>query len=119
MERGIFHQIIRFLNRKLIRIYLEERKKIALTIIPRLMKFRFFFHQFLAVTVEMMLLFQFGQCISFTGVVNAALSGRFNQNETLQLTDEESSWFGSMVYACQPFGSMLSMITTGMRILMI
>lgn len=79
----------------------------------------FFFHQFLAVTVEMMLLFQFGQCISFTGVVNAALSGRFNQNETLQLTDEESSWFGSMVYACQPFGSMLSMITTGMRILMI
>lgn len=61
----------------------------------------------------MMLIFQFGQCVSFTGVVNAALSGKSHKNETLRLTAAESSWFGSVVYACQPFGSMLSIVTTG------
>lgn len=64
----------------------------------------------------MMLLFQFGQCVSFTGVVVGALSGKSNQNETLYLTADQSSWFGSMVYAVQPLGSLLSMVTSGMRI---
>lgn len=63
-----------------------------------------------------MLLFQFGQCVSFTGIVVGALTDKSNQNETLSLTADESSWFGAIVYACQPFGSLLSMVTTGMQI---
>lgn len=63
-----------------------------------------------------MLLFQFGQCVSFTGIVVGALTDKSNQNETLSLTADQSSWFGAIVYACQPFGSLLSMVTSGMRI---
>lgn len=55
------------------------------------------FPQFLAASVKMMLIFQFGVCIAFMGIVNAALSGNsneYNKNETLKLTGVESSWIG-------------------------
>lgn len=46
----------------------------------------------------MMLTFQFGMTMSFTGIINAALSGNsttgHNQNEALRLTSAESSWLG-------------------------
>lgn len=64
----------------------------------------------------MMLIFQFGLCISFMGIVNAALSGNsnvHNKHEILKLTGVESSWIVSVMYICQPIGSIISVITTG------
>lgn len=46
----------------------------------------------------MMLTFQFGMTMTFTGIINAALRGDsngHNQNETLRLTGDESSWLGN------------------------
>lgn len=43
----------------------------------------------------MMLTFQFGMTMSFTGIINAALTDNSNQNETLRLTGDESSWLGN------------------------
>lgn len=99
------------------------------------------FLQFLAATVKMMLTFQFGLASSFTGIINAALSGHsneHNQNETLRITGAESSWLGkknrskkkvvfgvgvsydsiwsfsgSIIYIFQPIGSAISALTTG------
>lgn len=52
----------------------------------------------LAATIKMMLTLQFGMTMSFTGIINAALSGNsttgHNQNEMLRLTGDESSWLG-------------------------
>lgn len=48
----------------------------------------------------MMLTFQFGMTMSFTGIINAAVSGNpneHNQNETIRLTDAESSWLGKFL----------------------
>lgn len=54
--------------------------------------------QILATTVKMMLIFQFGLCMSFSGIVIAALRGvsnKHNHNETLTLTDTQASWIGN------------------------
>lgn len=78
--------------------------------------------QFLAATVKMMLIFQFGLCISFMGIVNAALNGNpnaHNRNETLKLGGAESSWIGAVVYIFQPIGSIISIFTTGLYCVMI
>lgn len=47
----------------------------------------------------MMLTFQFGLCMSFSGIIIAALNNaknEHNQNETLVLSDAAASWLGNL-----------------------
>lgn len=56
------------------------------------------FIQFLATTVENLLLFDMGLCHSFPFIIIAALTGfpnKHNLNETLKLTPIEATWIGS------------------------
>lgn len=51
----------------------------------------------MATTVKMMLTFEFGLCISFSGIVIPALRGDSNEHNTdepLTLTGQEASWIG-------------------------
>lgn len=71
--------------------------------------------QFTATTVKNMLLFEFGLCVAFPGIIIPALTGlknECNMNETLSLTAEEASWIGSVGYIFEPLGSVLSALIT-------
>ena len=102
-----------------LRRYLSQvfwKENITIDILTNNFRTFFIFFQFLAATVKMMLIFQFGLCISFMGIVNAALSGNSNEhnkNEILKMSPVQSSWVGSVIYICQPIGSIISAITTG------
>lgn len=78
--------------------------------------FNCIFVQSLATTVKLMLTFEFGVCLAFSGIIIAALGENPNQHnvgEFLQLTDSQKSWLGSVIYICEPIGSIFSAIVTG------
>lgn len=56
------------------------------------------FFQVLAATVKMMLTFEFGLCLSFSGIVIPALTGISNEHnteETIHITGTQASWLGN------------------------
>lgn len=70
----------------------------------------------MATTVKMMLTFEFGLCISFSGIVIPALTGKSNEHnngEKMHITENQASWLGSVLFICEPIGSLLSAVVTG------
>ncbi|PSN58216.1 hypothetical protein C0J52_05971 [Blattella germanica] len=61
--------------------------------------------QVLASTAKNLILLDLGMTIAFPTIVIPALQ---NSKGVLGLTDEQTSWFGSIAYICQPLGSVLS-----------
>lgn len=64
-----------------------------------------------------MLLFDMSLCSAFPAIIIPALTGlrnEQNKGELLTLTAVQSSWIGSLVYVCEPLGSILSVFITGM-----
>uniref|UniRef100_A0A0A9WSX5 Facilitated trehalose transporter Tret1 n=4 Tax=Lygus hesperus TaxID=30085 RepID=A0A0A9WSX5_LYGHE len=63
--------------------------------------------QIIASTVKNLLLMDLGMTIAFsTIVIPVLLDGK--DSKGLVFTEENASWFGSIIYACQPTGSVLS-----------
>ncbi|CAH1394917.1 unnamed protein product [Nezara viridula] len=69
--------------------------------------FRIALPQVLASTAKNMLLLDLGMTIAFSTIVIPALRGG-NDPKGLSFTPEEASWFSSILFLCQPLGSVLS-----------
>nr|XP_014290513.2 facilitated trehalose transporter Tret1-like [Halyomorpha halys] len=63
--------------------------------------------QVLASTAKNMLLLDLGMTVAFSTIVIPALR-EGNDPKGLSFTPEEASWFGSILFLCQPLGSVLS-----------
>ncbi|XP_055301803.1 facilitated trehalose transporter Tret1-like [Sitodiplosis mosellana] len=73
--------------------------------------FQRFLSQFLATTIESVLLIGCGFCMVFASIIIPALTGipnKHNLNESLSLTPSQASWLGSVGFICAPIGSILS-----------
>ncbi|KAJ9574449.1 hypothetical protein L9F63_008375 [Diploptera punctata] len=68
-------------------------------------RFRTALPQVLASTAKNMILLDLGMTVAFPTIVIPALH---NTADALSLNNEQTSWFGSIMFICQPVGSVLS-----------
>lgn len=85
----------------------DGKDRISENELPPVSKWRIAFPQILASSAKNLLLMDLGMTIAFSTIVVPVLLDR-KDTQGLVFSEEEASWFSSIIFLCQPLGSVVS-----------